>query len=176
MWERFKRFIKARILHVSDSPHKIALAVAIGVLVAWTPVIGHMIMALTLCALLRANKLVGVVAVWVNNPLTFGVIYGPSYLVGRVVVGFWKGSPVLVRPELDDILHKMEAIGSIFTNFHRAAFWRELFDILWKIGVELWIGCLIVGFVAAVVGYVFTYWLVIWHRRRHPRRRHAEFQ
>ncbi|MDO8302620.1 MAG: DUF2062 domain-containing protein [Sedimentisphaerales bacterium] len=175
MWERFKRFIKLRILHVSDSPHRIALGVAIGVFVGWTPIIGpHMIMALALCALLRANKLVGVASVWISNPFTFGIIYGPSYIVGRAVVGFWRGSKIVVRDEWQDILHKMDTLGSIFTNFHRAAFWRELFDMLLKIGLELWIGCLIVGFVAAVAGYFLTRGFVVWHRRRNPRRRHTQ--
>ena len=178
MWQRFTRFIKARVLHVSDSPHRIALGVAIGIFIGWTPILGpHMLMALLLCALLRANKLVGVAAVWISNPLTFGIIYGPSYLVGRAVVGFWKGAQEIGSlKDVQDLLNAFSSLGSIFTNFHRAAFWRELFDILLKIGIELWVGCMIVGFVAAVVGYFFSYGLVIWYRRRHPRRRFAEFQ
>ncbi|HEY5139337.1 MAG TPA: DUF2062 domain-containing protein, partial [Methylococcales bacterium] len=72
--------------------------------------------------------------------------------------------------------HKMDTIGSVFTNFHRAAFWRELFDILLKIGLELWIGCLIVGLVVAVVSYFITRSVIVWHRRRNPRRRFAELQ
>ena len=34
------RFIKCRILHVNDSHNKIALGVAIGLFVGWTPLIG----------------------------------------------------------------------------------------------------------------------------------------
>jgi uncharacterized protein len=178
MWQQAKRFIKLRILHVSDSPHKIALGVAIGILVGWTPIIGpHMIMALALCALLRANKLVGVASVWISNPLTFPLIYPPGYLVGRVVVGLWKGQTSAgSMKEVEAVLHQISSIGSIFTNFHRMEFWRELFDVLVKIGVELWIGCLIVGSIAAVAGYFLTRGFVVWHRRRNPRRRYTELQ
>jgi uncharacterized protein len=177
MWERFIRFIKARILHVSDSPHKIAMGVAIGLFIAWTPLFGiHMLLVLAFCALLRANKLAGLASVWVCNPFTFGVVYIPSYFVGRAVVDFWRGSPGLDRAEVEQLLHKMSSVGSIFTDFHRAAFWRELFEVLVKIGLELWVGCLIIGFIVAVAGYFFTRAFVVWHRRRNPRRRFAEFQ
>jgi uncharacterized protein (DUF2062 family) len=177
MWQRFNRFVKARILHISDSPHKIALGVAIGIFVGWTPVIGpHMIMALALCAVLRANKLVGVACVWVSNPFTFPFIYPPSYLVGRAIVGLWKGPQAPDHVHLKQVFHELDLIGSIFTNFHRAEFWRQLFDIVIKFGVELWIGCLIVGSIAAIGGYFFTYWLIFSYRRHHPRRRFAEFQ
>jgi uncharacterized protein len=177
MLEKFKRFTKARILHVSDSPHKISMGVAMGLFVAWTPTVGiHILLVLALCSLFKANKLAGLASIWVCNPFTFGLVYGPSYLVGSVVVGFWQGSEMLFRPEFDDILHKMGSIGSIFTNFHRAAFWQELFDIFLKIGLELWVGCVIVGIVAAIAGYFASYWFITWYRRRNPRRRFAEFQ
>jgi uncharacterized protein (DUF2062 family) len=177
MWQRTKRFIKVRILHVNDTPHKIALGVAIGVFIGWTPVIGpHMIMALALCALLRANKLAGVASVWVSNPFTMVPIYYPSYLVGRLAVGLWKGDHGLAPSEFMKLLTQMDSISSVLTNFHRMAFWHGLFDILVKIGVELWVGCLIVGAVAAVIAYFLSYGLVVLYRRRHPRRRFTEAQ
>jgi uncharacterized protein (DUF2062 family) len=173
---RFKGFIKLRILHVSDSPHKIAMGVAAGLFIAWTPVLGiHMLLVLALCALLRANKLAGIAGVWVCNPLTFGVVYIPSYFVGRVVVDFVRGVPGLDRAEVEKLLRQMSSVGNILTDFHRAAFWREMFDLLIKIGLELWVGCLIVGLLAAVAGYFLTRGFIVWHRRRNPRRRYGEF-
>jgi uncharacterized protein len=177
MWQQAKRFIKLRILHVSDSPHKIAMGVAIGLFIAWTPALGiHMILVLALCALLRANKIAGLASTWVCNPFTFGVVYIPSYFVGRAVVDFWRGSPGINRAEVEQLLHEMSSLGSIFTDFHRAAFWRESFDILVKIGLELWIGCLIVGLIMAVAGYFLTRGFIVWHRRRNPRRRYTELR
>ena len=110
MWQRFKRFIKLRILHVSDSPHKIAMGVAIGIFVAWTPVIGpHMIMALALCALLRANKLVGVASVWVMQSVYLSALYTARAILWA---GRWwvsgKARRCLLVPEVEDLLHKIE--------------------------------------------------------------------
>ena len=75
-WRRAQRFVKYRILHVDDTPHRIALGVAIGMFVAWTPTIGfQMGLTVLLCALFRANKLVGVPLVWISNPLTIIPVY-----------------------------------------------------------------------------------------------------
>jgi uncharacterized protein (DUF2062 family) len=176
MWQRFKGFVKLRILHITDTPHKIAMGVAIGLFVAWTPALGvHMLMVLALCALLRANKLAGLASTWVCNPFTFGVVYIPSYFVGRVVIDFFRGSPGLDSAEVEKILNQISSVGNIFTNFHRMAFWRELFDVLVKMGVELWVGCTIVGLMMAVAGYFLTRSFVVWHRRQNPRRRHSKF-
>ena len=52
-------FIKFRILHVDDSPHRIALGTALGILVAYMPPFGfHMVLAALLAVILRANKFV----------------------------------------------------------------------------------------------------------------------
>ena len=177
IWRQLNVFVKLRILHVTDTPHKIAMGVAIGLFIAWTPALGiHMILVLALCALFRANKLAGLASTWVCNPFTFGVVYIPSYFVGRAVVDFWRGSPGLNRVEVEQLLQKMGSVGSIFTNFHRMAFWREMFDVLVKIGVELWIGCLIIGLIVAVAGYFLSRGFIVWHRRRNPRRRFTSLQ
>ena len=87
-WKRLKNFFVHRVLHVDDTPHRIALGVAIGVFVAWTPTIGfQMPLTVALAWLLGANKLFSVPFVWISNPLTFVPIYMPNYLVGRWILG-----------------------------------------------------------------------------------------
>jgi hypothetical protein len=52
-------FITHRILHVDDSPHRIAMGVALGLLAAWTPAMGlHILVALSLTSMIGANKFV----------------------------------------------------------------------------------------------------------------------
>jgi hypothetical protein len=41
---RLVRFVKLRILYANDSPHRIALGVAIGLFVAWTPLPGALML------------------------------------------------------------------------------------------------------------------------------------
>jgi len=38
--KRLKRFLVHNVLHVDDTPHRIALGVAIAIFVTWTPTIG----------------------------------------------------------------------------------------------------------------------------------------
>ena len=84
---RLAIFFKTRILHVSDSPHRIALGLALGLFVGWTPALGlHLLIALGASIMLRANKFAAVAGAWVCNPLTFVLIYYPNYLLGRIVL------------------------------------------------------------------------------------------
>ncbi|HKI70697.1 MAG TPA: DUF2062 domain-containing protein, partial [Verrucomicrobiae bacterium] len=87
MTRRIERFFVYRVLHVDDTPHRIALGVAVGIFVAWTPTVGfQMILTIILATLLRANKLVGIPFVWISNPFTLGVIYYPNYLLGKFIL------------------------------------------------------------------------------------------
>ena len=79
VWQRLKDFIVHKVLRLDDTPHRIALGVAIGFFVTWTPTIGiQMILVVALATLLKANKLVGVPFVWISNPFTIVPIYGPN--------------------------------------------------------------------------------------------------
>ena len=85
---KIERFLVYRVLSINDSPHRIALSVAIGIFITWTPTIGlQMMLTIALCFLLRANKLVGVPFVWISNPLTIVPIYAPNYFVGCWILG-----------------------------------------------------------------------------------------
>ena len=64
-----------KILHIDDSPHKISLGLAIGLFIAWTPLLGlHILLVIALTMLLRANKFAALVSVWVS------VIFSLSHL------------------------------------------------------------------------------------------------
>ncbi|MBW8035386.1 MAG: DUF2062 domain-containing protein, partial [Planctomycetes bacterium] len=54
-------FITHKILHVDDSPNRIALGAAIGLFIAWTPAVGlHTLIVLAITSLTKANKFVAV--------------------------------------------------------------------------------------------------------------------
>lgn len=72
-----------KVLHADDPPHKLALGIAIGVFVAFLPLIGiQMALSLALAWMCGANKAVGVPLVWISNPLTAVPIYYPGYWLG----------------------------------------------------------------------------------------------
>lgn len=158
-WYRTKRFIKYRVLHVDDTPHRIALGVAIGCFLAWTPTIGlQMVLVVLLAAMLRANKLVGVPFVWISNPLTIIPIYYPNYWLGCKL----SGSTAMRTPQA-----WREMISPIFNE--SLGWWgamRELLKLSMEIAVPLWIGSVLIGLFVGGMAYWATYTGVVQYRKR----------
>ena len=155
---RLRRFFIYRVLHVDDTPHRIALGVAIGIFVAWTPTIGlQMILTVLLSALLRANKVVGVPFVWISNPLTVPFIYGPSYALGRFLLGSQDAKP-----------NFLQIIASKDGWFETVwAWWHETLKVSWP----LWIGSVLMGLVLGGVTYLVLRSAVRTYREHRARRR-----
>lgn len=166
-----ERFFVYRVLSINDSPHRIALSVAIAIFITWTPTIGlQMMLTVAVCFLLRANKLVGVPFVWISNPLTIVPIYGPNYLVGCWALG---------NPPTD-AWEKLVKAGTFSTGgwIDRAGAW---FDAAKPIFLELWVGGIAVGLVLGIITYFVVYRMVVVYRAKlkafhehHPRKRHGK--
>lgn len=81
----YNRMIKP-IFEIKDSAHSIALGVAVGLWIAFTPTVGiQMTLSVIACTILRANILVAVAMCWVSNPITFVPMYYSYYKLGLVV-------------------------------------------------------------------------------------------
>jgi uncharacterized protein (DUF2062 family) len=168
----FTKFIKFRILHVDDTPQRIARGVAVGLWVAFTPLLGfHMIIALMLAALFRANKALAVLLVWLSNPMTLIPIYLPAYLTGRFFVG-WLHASASTKPEdVVRMLSNLFSFHNMLTCLHTASFWKELAVVFGKIGLEITVGGCVIGTILAVSGYYASLYLVRHHRMKTGRRR-----
>lgn len=164
--KRLKRFFIYRVLHVDDTAHRIALGLAIGIFITWTPTLGfQMLLTVLLAALVRANKLVGVPFVWISNPLTAVPLYGFNFLVGAwVLPGSYRFS---------EFTHAMgEAIKFNGGWLDKLFAW---WSATWKIFAPLWVGSILVGLMLGVATYFVTRWGVRVYRDRFHRwqRRHA---
>jgi len=166
-------FIKFRILHVEDSASSIAGGVAVGLFVGFTPLLGlHMLLALAGAAILRVNKAVAVLCVWISNPFTLLPIYVPAYMLGRVMLGLFRPASAAVKAErIHDILSNVFSPLNLFTRFHTAAFWKELASVFAKVGLEITIGGFILGILAAVIGYFASLMLIRAYRGKKGLRR-----
>ncbi|MFW6132299.1 MAG: DUF2062 domain-containing protein [Planctomycetota bacterium] len=160
MTRKAKAFFLYRVLHVDDTPHRIALGVAIGVWAGWMPIVGiQMITTFIVATLLRANKVVGMPWVWISNPATMAPMYLTDYWVGCVLTGRdWKNPgfiDALHAPGgwMDKIIAWLEATGNVVA--------------------PLMLGGFVVGVVFALPCYFLIRWAVITYRRRRHRRQSA---
>ena len=158
---RTRRFLIYRVLHVDDTPHRIALGLAVGIFMTWTPLIGlQMILTVLLSALLRANKFVGVPFVWISNPLTAVPLYGFNF-----VVGAW------ILPGEYSTKHFVQQVGQAAMTGGGIpdrvyAWWTATLDFFWP----LWVGSILLGLIFSVVTYFVTRRAVVLyraHRHRH---------
>ena len=122
------------IFRVDDSPHRVALAFAIGVCLAFFPIMGlHTITALIIAWVGRLSVPVLIAGTFVNNPWTIAPIYGGSFWFGLFLTG---SSP----PSLKKIDWKEMEITAI---------WDALKPVLWP----FCIGAIVSGVLAGLVAY-----------------------
>ena len=138
-WLKFKR--------LQGDPKKLALGAALGVFIGITPTIPfHTVIILTLAPLLGASVVAAYMGIWVSNPVTWVPQYLLAYEVGRHLL--FRGEP-LVIPEHADL--------SAFLH------------LLWRGGLALQVGGLIIALPPAIVTYFATLWAVKRYRQRQAR-------
>lgn len=165
------RFVKFRILHVDDSPHRLALGVGLGLFVAWTPTIGlQMLIVLFLSFLLRANKFLSLSFVWVSNIFTLIPIYLPAYILGRHILRAFNLVHSSNKEQVIEMLRRLGSFSLLF-DIWTYDFWKSFFEVLLKIGLPLWIGGAVMGLIIGGAGYFMTYRIILWYRNKYPHRR-----
>jgi uncharacterized protein (DUF2062 family) len=154
------------VLGLDDTPHRIALGVALGWVVAWTPTIGlQIVIYFALAALLRANKIAGLPPLFVTNPVTAVPIYYAAWRLGAWVMG-----------DLDEVAGaalaaRIRDLARLSEEPFSTALWGDLARTILDLGVNLWVGCALVGFVAGVPSYFATKAAVRGFRMARARRR-----
>ena len=86
---RRTRYYYLRLILLPDTPHKVALGLAIGIFVGLTPtVLLQTMIAVPIAWLLRGSKVAAAIGVWVSNPLTIPPLYAAFFYVGRMISPF----------------------------------------------------------------------------------------
>ena len=82
----FKRtfiYIKHRLVRLRDTTHSIAVGLASGACMSFTPLVGvHFIQSLILAWILRGNYLAAIIGTFVGNPWTFPAMWYAAYKLG----------------------------------------------------------------------------------------------
>ncbi|MDD5011210.1 MAG: DUF2062 domain-containing protein [Phycisphaerae bacterium] len=171
------RYIEYKIIHIEDSPVKIALGLAIGLFVAWTPLLGlHILIVLALAVLFRANKFIALTSVWVANVFTFAIIYYPSYLLGRYILNIFIPEKIMSSEQITEAFNTLFSPSNILTGFFTKDYWRQFWMLSKTIGPELWLGGFIIGGLVALIASLICYKIVKNHRVNSPHRRYRHYE
>lgn len=105
-WKKTVRYYKNRAFRLKDSPHSLALGLAIGIGISLTPFLGfHIILTAALCLLFRANVIAGLLGTLVGNPTTFPLIWLGTYVLGCYMTGFHPDLETFKTVFSKDIIH-----------------------------------------------------------------------
>jgi uncharacterized protein len=141
------RYYYLRLLRQRDTPHQVALGLALGVFVGFLCPPGlHMFVALALAFALNANRIAAIAGSWVVNPLTMPFLYFLFVVLGKFLLGM----------EIGEQLPTPGKWWEIVTNYRAHGRFLKVFMT----------GAVIAAVPAAVVSYALTHFVVERYRRR----------
>lgn len=83
--------------------YSVARAFAVGIFSAYLPVPFEMIIAAVLAYIVRANLPISVMLIWISNPFTWALLWGPPYFLGALILGEpLSPVPLLTREWIQD--------------------------------------------------------------------------
>jgi uncharacterized protein (DUF2062 family) len=142
-------------LHLDDPPWRLALSLAIGVFISFTPLYGlQTALAIGVAVALRLNRAATVAGAWLNLPWFAPMVYAGALRIGTLVVP----DPAGIRGAwLAQILSQPGSLS-----------WRDLPALIDSISVPLFVGTSLLGAVAGAVTYVVSFRLLSRRARRAP--------
>ncbi len=131
-------------LLLEDTAHRIALGSAVGMSVAFLPILGQVLLAALIARVVRANVLASLPWTFISNPLTtLPLLYG-CYRIGRwLTPGRWE---LVSWERLHELLLRAQALGWSHG-------FSSIYAILKDVYVPMFVGGIVVGAVTAVLGY-----------------------
>jgi len=134
-----------KVVHADGEPGRIASAVAVGVFIAWFPIVGtHTVMVIGMAWLFRLSTALVFVGAFVNNPFTMFPIFLSGFWLGLVVTG----------------------------TENVSVSWNMSFETLIEVGRVFFIPFCVGNLILGTLGAVVTYFLIL-HSVRKYRAMHA---
>lgn len=139
-WLRAFRYTKHRVIRLSDTSQKIALGLAIGAAISFTPIIGtHFIQAGFLAYLLRANFLAALVGTFAGNPWTFPFMWWAAISFGSYLFQLFGLPASTALPDHVDL--------------------TVMWNLMWSEPLRLFLPWLLGGYLLALLSMPLTYML-----------------
>jgi uncharacterized protein len=150
VWERFRRWLghlHFRLVTIEDTPHSIALGVAIGIFFGFTPLWSlKTLLSIGVAWICQSNKIAAAISVQLHDLI---LPFMPAIYLWEYKFGYWA-----MHGHLPQRLH-FRALG-----LREYAHWTTLFSV----GRPLLIGSLMIGLPSAAIVYFICRVLVTSHR------------
>jgi uncharacterized protein len=141
------------LLQLDDPPGAIARALAVGVFISCTPLLGlQTILAILVATLFHLNRAATVTGVWLNLPWFAPFVYGAALKVGAVLVP----DPGGVRDAW--LAYVVEHPGRLS--------WSQILALLHEVSVPLLVGTAVIGAGAGLATYVVALGIISARRAR----------
>jgi hypothetical protein len=131
--QSFRRTLKYfywRLVRLRGRPETLARGLACGVFAGLFPFFGSQtLLAVLLAFLLRGNKILALVGPWISNPFTSVPIYAFNFYVGKWLLNDHTSTELNLRS------------------------WQDIKELGIEIIWPLFVGCVVVGLVCAIVSY-----------------------
>ena len=150
MWKKASQFFR-RLFALNDTPERIARAFALGVFLAFSPLIGlHLLLGVLFAVFFGLNRFALFVGLFINNPYTLIPIYAAGTYIGSLLIGYPSPS-ALPSIELHSILS--------------SNFWVQIAG-QWHILKPMVLGSTVLSILVAVFSYCAAFYLIKQHRIR----------
>jgi uncharacterized protein len=141
---QLRRLLK-QVLHLEESPHRTALAFALGVFIAFSPTYGlHTLSAVFTSWAFRLNFIALMAGSLINNPWTVVPILGAT---------FWTGFQVMAMPESPPLQWNDVSVESLYVQIRPYA-------------IPFFMGALILSVMGSLVAYPVAYYVIKQYRTR----------
>jgi len=154
LWHRMRR--------ISATPHTIALGVAAGAFISFTPFIGfHFLLAAVIAIALGGSIVASALGTAVGNPLTFPFIWLASYNLGALLLGYRQRTRITI-----DLPDNMLVL--LFSE--PGAFWRAFWFAIDPYVVPMTVGGVPLGLACGLAVYFIVRSAVAGYQRRREAR------
>ncbi len=144
-WKRAVSYLKHRVLRISDNTHNIALGLAIGLGISFTPLLGtHFIQAGALAFIFRANIAAAMIGTFIGNPLTFPFFWWAGISAGGFIFA----------------LFGLSAEANIPVNLDVEAMWAIITSHPWDLFMPWMVGGYLLAVMSVPAAYYVYYNLV----------------
>jgi len=139
-WRRTLKYVQHRLVRLSDTTHKIALGLAIGCSISFTPLVGtHFIQAGFLAYIFRANLLSAIIGTFVGNPWTFPFMWWTAISFGSFLFGLMGLPASTALPEEVDL--------------------SIIWDLIWHDPLRIFLPWLLGGYLAMLISIPISYYI-----------------